>query len=146
MMNFENVKKILMEGTEEKAQNILQITNTIKEKDAAIEEVDTVILSLQDLMNDVQEYKAVLEAEREALVTQLEQKRTITDSINDVFTAAKKAMKPTVEVVNTVDFSQQVSSTINKLRYDHRKGAINDEEFKEGLNVLKNQIDEELNK
>ena len=31
MMNFENVKKILMEGTEEKAQNILQITNTIKE-------------------------------------------------------------------------------------------------------------------
>ena len=46
-----------------------------------------------------------------------------------------------------MNFTQKVTSSLNKLRYDYRKGAITEEEFKEGVNsLLKESIDDELNK
>lgn len=142
MMSYEEIVKMLAEGTQRTAEANLDIRSELAQKNAEIEIKETIIMALQDLMDVAQQDKALLEAERDALIAQLDHKRTISNSISDIFAAAKKAMKPTVEVVNNVDHSQQMSSTLNKLRYDWRKGAISDEEFDQAyLEELKQEVD-----
>lgn len=144
-MNYEQIFEMLANGTRKTAEANLDIKSAVAYLNAEIEVKETIIMALQDLLNETQQQKVELENERDAYVEQLNHKRTISDSISDIFSAAKKAMNPTVETIgnnSAIDASQQMSSTLNKLRYDHRKGAISDAEFKEGLNILKQQIDE----
>ena len=42
-------------------------------------------------------------------------------------------------------FTQRMTSALNKLRYDFRKGAITEDEFKEKTNtLLKESLDKDL--
>ena len=66
-----------------------------------------------------------------------------------MFKRDKKTVNSTVETVGSsndaMGFTQKMTSALNKLRYDFRKGAITEDEFKEGVNtLLKESMNEEL--
>lgn len=150
IMNYENGKRALEEETEKGAEMYKSLTEEIAKKKTEIEDIVIVMITLQDLMRDAQMQKETLERECAMLENEYNKKKSITEAIGKIF-KTEKTTNPTVETIsntdNTMNFTQKVTSSLNKLRYDYRKGAITEEEFKEGVNsLLKESIDDELNK
>lgn len=149
IVNYENDKKALEEQAEKSVEANKGLLNEIAQKKAEIENVESYIIALQDLMKEAYVQKEILEKECEALEAEYNKKKTLTEAIGKLFKKDKKTVNSTVETVgsdDTMNFTQKMTSTLNKLRYDFRKGAITEDEFKEKVNILlKESIDEELN-
>ena len=148
IVNYENDKKALEEQAEKSVEANKGLLNEIAQKKAEIENVESYIIALQDLMKEAYVQKETLEKECEALETEYNKKKTLTEAIGKLFKRDKKTVNSTVETVgsdDTMNFTQKMTSTLNKLRYDFRKGAITEDEFKEGVNtLLKESMNEEL--
>ena len=149
IVNFENDKKALEEQAEKSAEVNKGLLNEIAQKKAEIENVESYIIALQDLMKEAYVQKETLEKQCEALEAEYNKKKSLTEAIGKLFKKDKKTVNTSVETVgsdDTMNFTQKMTSTLNKLRYDFRKGAITEDEFKEKVNILlKESIDEELN-
>lgn len=149
IVNFENDKKALEEQAEMSAEANKSLLNEIAQKKAEIENVENYIIALQDLMSEAYVQKETLEKECETLKVEYNKKKILTETIGKLFKKDNKTVNSTVETVNSSDdtmgFTQKMTSALNKLRYDFRKGAITEDEFKERVNaLLKESIDEEL--
>lgn len=149
IVNFENDKKALEEQTERNVEVNKGLLNKIAQKKADIEDTENNIIALQDLMRQEYSRKEELEKECEALEAEYNKKKILTETIGKLFKKDKKTINTSVETVanidDTMNFTQKMTSTLNKLRYDFRRGAITEEEFKEKINtLLKESIDEEL--
>ena len=148
IVNFENDKKALEEQAERNVEVNKGLLNEIAQKKAEIENIENYIIALQDLMKEAYVQKETLEKQCEALEAEYNKKKTLTEAIGKLFKRDKKTVNSTVETVgsdDTMNFTQKMTSTLNKLRYDFRKGAITEEEFKEGVNtLLKESMNEEL--
>lgn len=149
IVNFENDKKALEEQTERNVEVNKGLLNKIAQKKADIEDTENNIIALQDLMRQEYSRKEELEKECEALEAEYNKKKILTETIGKLFKKDKKTVNTSVETVantdDTMNFTQKMTSTLNKLRYDFRRGAITEEEFKEKINtLLKESIDEEL--
>ena len=149
LMNYENDKKTLEEQAEKSAEANKGLLNEIAQKKADIQNVESYIIALQDLMKEAYIQKEVLEKECEALEAEYNKKKTLTEAIGKLFKRDKKTVNSTVETVGSsndaMGFTQKMTSALNKLRYDFRKGAITEDEFKEGVNtLLKESMNEEL--
>ena len=150
IVNYENDKKALEEQAEKNAEVNKSLLNEIAQKKADIKNVENRIIALQDLMSEAYVQKEILEKECEALEAEYNKKKILTETIGKLFKKDKKTVNSTVETVSsgddTMGFTQKMTSALNKLRYDFRKGAITEDEFKEKVNILlKESIDEELN-
>lgn len=149
IVNYENDKKALEEQAEKSVEANKGLLNEIAQKKAEIENVESYIIALQDLMKEAYVQKETLEKQCEALEAEYNKKKSLTEAIGKLFKKEKKTVNSTVETVgsdDTMNFTQKMTSTLNKLRYDFRKGAITEDEFKERVNILlKESIDEELN-
>lgn len=149
IVNYENDKKALEEQAEKSVEANKSLLNEIAQKKADIENVESYIIALQDLMKEAYVQKETLEKQCEALEAEYNKKKSLTEAIGKLFKRDKKTVNSTVETVgsdDTMNFTQKMTSTLNKLRYDFRKGAITEDEFKERVNtLLKESIDEELN-
>ena len=149
IVNYENDKKALEEQAEKSVEANKGLLNEIAQKKAEIENVESYIIALQDLMKEAYVQKETLEKQCEALEAEYNKKKSLTEAIGKLFKKDKKTVNSTVETVgsdDTMNFTQKMTSTLNKLRYDFRKGAITEDEFKERVNtLLKESIDEELN-
>ena len=149
IVNYENDKKALEEQAEKSVEANKGLLNEIAQKKAEIENVESYIIALQDLMKEAYVQKETLEKQCEALEAEYNKKKSLTEAIGKLFKKDKKTVNSTVETVgsdDTMNFTQKMTSTLNKLRYDFRKGAITEDEFKEKVNILlKESIDEELN-
>ena len=100
-------------------------------------------------MNEAYVQKEILEKECEALEAEYNKKKILTETIGKLFKKDKKTVNSTVETVSsgddTMGFTQRMTSALNKLRYDFRKGAITEDEFKEKTNtLLKESLDKDL--
>ena len=148
IVNYENDKKALEEQAEKNAEVNKSLLNEIAQKKADIKNVENRIIALQDLMSEAYVQKEILEKECEALEAEYNKKKILTETIGKLFKKDKKTVNSTVETVgsdDTMNFTQKMTSTLNKLRYDFRKGAITEDEFKEGVNtLLKESMNEEL--
>ena len=149
IMNFENDKKTLEEQAEMSVETNRNLLNEIAQKKKEIQDIQNDIIALQDLMEEACVQKETLEKECEALEAEYNNKKSLTEAIGKLFKKNKKVVNTSVETVsNTGDamgFTQKVTSALNKLRYDFRKGAITEEEFKESVNaLLKESLDVEL--
>ena len=149
LMNYENDKKTLEEQAEKNAEANKGLLNEIAQKKAEIENVESYIIALQDLMKEAYVQKETLEKECEALEAEYSKKKTLTEAIGKLFKRDKKTVNSTVETVGSsndaMGFTQKMTSALNKLRYDFRKGAITEDEFKERVNaLLKESIDKDL--
>ena len=149
LMNYENDKKALEEQAEKSAEVNKGLLNEIAQKKADIENVESYIIALQDLMKEAYIQKEVLEKECESLEAEYNKKKTLTEAIGKLFKRDKKTVNSTVETVGSsndaMGFTQKMTSALNKLRYDFRKGAITEDEFKERVNaLLKESIDKDL--
>lgn len=149
IVNFENDKKALEEQTERNVEVNKGLLNKIAQKKADIEDTENNIIALQDLMRQEYSRKEELEKECEALEAEYNKKKILIETIGKLFKKDKKTVNTSVETVantdDTMNFTQKMTSTLNKLRYDFRRGAITEEEFKEKINaLLKESIDEEL--
>ena len=149
IVNYENDKKALEEQAEKSVEANKGLLNEIAQKKAEIENVESYIIALQDLMKEAYVQKETLEKQCEALEAEYNKKKSLTEAIGKLFKKDKKTVNASVETVgsdDTMNFTQKMTSTLNKLRYDFRKGAITEDEFKERVNtLLKESIDEELN-
>ena len=151
IVNFENDKKALEEQAERNVEVNKGLLNEIAQKKSEIENIESYIIALQDLMSEAYVQKETLEKECEALEVEYNKKKILTETIGKLFKKDNKTVNSTVETVgssgdDTMGFTQKMTSALNKLRYDFRKGAITEDEFKEGVNtLLKESIDEELN-
>ena len=149
IVNFENDKKALEEQAERNVEVNKGLLNEIAQKKSEIENVESYIIALQDLMKEAYVQKETLEKQCEALEAEYNKKKSLTEAIGKLFKKDKKTVNTSVETVgsdDTMNFTQKMTSTLNKLRYDFRKGAITEDEFKEKVNILlKESIDEELN-
>ena len=149
IVNFENDKKTLEEQAERNVEVNKGLLNEIAQKKTEIENVESYIIALQDLMKEAYVQKETLEKQCEALEAEYNKKKSLTEAIGKLFKKDKKTVNASVETVgsdDTMNFTQKMTSTLNKLRYDFRKGAITEDEFKEKVNILlKESIDEELN-
>ena len=149
IVNYENDKKALEEQAEKSVEANKGLLNEIAQKKADIENVESYIIALQDLMKEAYVQKETLEKQCEALEAEYNKKKSLTEAIGKLFKRDKKTVNTSVETVgsdDTMNFTQKMTSTLNKLRYDFRKGAITEDEFKEKVNILlKESIDEELN-
>ena len=150
IVNYENDKKALEEQAEKNAEVDKSVVNEVAQKKADIKNVESRIIALQDLMSEAYVQKEILEKECEALEAEYNKKESLTEAIGKIFKKDKKTVNSTVETVgsgdDTMGFTQKMTSALNKLRYDFRKGAITEDEFKEKVNILlKESIDEELN-
>lgn len=148
LMNYENDKKALEEQAEKSAEANKGLLNEIAQKKADIQNVESYIIALQDLMKEAYVQKETLEKECKALEAEYNKKKTLTEAIGKLFKKDKKTVNASVETVgsdDTMNFTQKMTSTLNKLRYDYRKGAITEDEFKERVNaLLKESIDKDL--
>ena len=148
IVNFENHKKALEEQAERNVVANKGLLNEIAQKKSEIENIESYIIALQDLMKEAYVQKETLEKQCEALEAEYNKKKSLTEAIGKLFKRDKKTVNSTVETVgsdDTMNFTQKMTSTLNKLRYDFRKGAITEDEFKEGVNtLLKESINEEL--
>ena len=149
IVNFENDKKALEEQAERNVEVNKGLLNEIAQKKAEIENIENYIIALQDLMSEAYVQKEVLEKECETLEVEYNKKKILTETIGKLFKKDKNAVNSTVETVSsgddTMGFTQKMTSALNKLRYDFRKGAITEDEFKEGVNtLLKESMNEEL--
>ena len=149
IVNYENDKKALEEQAEKSVEANKGLLNEIAQKKSEIENIESYIIALQDLMKEAYVQKETLEKQCEALEAGYNKKKSLTEAIGKLFKRDKKTVNSTVETVgsdDTMNFTQKMTSTLNKLRYDFRKGAITEDEFKERVNILlKESIDEELN-
>lgn len=148
-VNFENDKKALEEQAEKSAEVNKGLLSEIAQKKAEIENIENYIIALQDLMEEAYIQKETLEKQCEALEVEYNKKKILTETIGKIFKKDNKTVNSTVETVSSSDdtmgFTQKMTSALNKLRYDFRKGAITEDEFKEKVNILlKESIDEEL--
>lgn len=148
-VNFENDKKALEEQAGVSVEANKSLLNEIAQKKAEIENIENYIIALQDLMEEAYVQKEVLEKECETLEAKYNKKKILTETIGKLFKKDNKTVNSTVETVSngddTMGFTQKMTSALNKLRYDFRKGAITEDEFKEGVNtLLKESINEEL--
>ena len=148
IVNFENDKKALEEQAERNVEVNKGLLNEIAQKKTEIENIESYIIALQDLMKEAYVQKETLEKQYEALEAEYNKKKSLTEAIGKLFKKDKKTVNASVETVgsdDTMGFTQKMTSTLNKLRYDFRKGAITEDEFKEGVNtLLKESINEEL--
>lgn len=148
IVNFENDKKALEEQVGVSAEANKSLLNEIAQKKAEIENIESYIIALQDLMKEAYVQKEILEKECEALEAEYNKKKSLTEAIGKLFKRDKKTVNASVETVgsdDTMNFTQKMTSSLNKLRYDFRKGAITEDEFKEGVNtLLKESMNEEL--
>ena len=149
IVNFENDKKALEEQVGVSAEANKSLLNEIAQKKADIENVESYIIALQDLMKEACTQKETLEKECETLEAEYNKKKILTETIGKLFKKDKKTVNSTVETVGNTDdtmgFTQKMTSALNKLRYDYRKGAITEDEFKERVNaLLKESIDKDL--
>lgn len=148
IVNYENDKKALEEQAEKSVEANKGLLNEIAQKKAEIENVESYIIALQDLMKEAYVQKETLEKQCEALEAEYNKKKSLTEAIGKLFKRDKKTVNSTVETVgsdDTMNFTQKMTSTLNKLRYDYRKGAITEDEFKERVNaLLKESIDKDL--
>ena len=148
IVNYENDKKALEEQAEKSVEVNKGLLNEITQKKAEIENIENYIIALQDLMKEAYVQKETLEKQCEALEAEYNKKKSLTEAIGKLFKKDKKTVNSTVETVgsdDTMNFTQKMTSTLNKLRYDFRKGAITEDEFKEGVNtLLKESMNEEL--
>ena len=149
IVNYENDKKALEEQAEKSAEVNKSLLNEIAQKKADIKNVENRIIALQDLMSEAYVQKETLEKECEALETEYNKKKILTETIGKLFKKDKKTVNSTVETVgsgdDTMGFTQRMTSALNKLRYDFRKGAITEDEFKEKTNtLLKESLDKDL--
>ena len=148
IVNFENDKKALEEQAERNVEVNKGLLNEIAQKKAEIENVESYIIALQDLMKEAYVQKETLEKQCEALEAEYNKKKSLTEAIGKLFKKEKKTVNASVETVgsdDTMNFTQKMTSTLNKLRYDFRKGAITEDEFKERVNtLLKESMNEEL--
>ena len=149
IVNYENDKKALEEQAEKSAEVNKSLLNEIAQKKADIKNVENRIIALQDLMSEAYVQKEILEKECEALEAEYNKKKILTETIGKLFKKDNKTVNSTVETVgsgdDTMGFTQKMTSTLNKLRYDFRKGAITEDEFKERVNtLLKESMNEEL--
>ena len=149
IMNFENDKKTLEEQAEMSVETNRNLLSEIAQKKKEIQDIQNDIIALQDLMEEACVQKETLEKQCEALEAEYNNKKSLTEAIGKLFKKNKKVVNTSVEAVsNTGDamgFTQKVTSALNKLRYDFRKGAITEEEFKESVNaLLKESLDVEL--
>lgn len=149
IVNFENDKKALEEQAGMSAEANKSLLNEIAQKKAEIENIENYIIALQDLMEEAYVQKETLEKECEALKVEYNKKKILSKTIGKLFKKDNKTVNSTVETVSSSDdtmgFTQKMTSALNKLRYDFRKGAITEDEFKERVNaLLKESIDEEL--
>ena len=149
IVNYENDKKALEEQAEKNAEVNKSLLNEIAQKKADIKNVENRIIALQDLMSEAYVQKEILEKECEALETEYNKKKILTETIGKLFKKDKKTVNSTVETVgsgdDTMGFTQRMTSALNKLRYDFRKGAITEDEFKEKTNtLLKESLDKDL--
>ena len=133
IVNFENDKKALEEQVGVSAEANKSLLNEIAQKKAEIENIENYIIALQDLMSEAYVQKEVLEKECEALEIKYNKKKILTETIGKLFKKDNKTVNSTVETVSSSDdtmgFTQKMTSALNKLRYDFRKGAITEEEF-----------------
>ena len=148
IVNFENDKKALEEQAERNVEVNKGLLNEIAQKKSEIENIESYIIALQDLMKEAYVQKETLEKQCEALEAEYNKKKSLTEAIGKLFKKDKKTVNASVETVgsdDTMNFTQKMTSTLNKLRYDFRKGAITEDEFKEGVNtLLKESMNEEL--
>ena len=148
IVNFENDKKALEEQAERNVEVNKGLLNEIAQKKTEIENVESYIIALQDLMKEAYVQKETLEKQCEALEAEYNKKKSLTEAIGKLFKKDKKTVNASVETVgsdDTMNFTQKMTSALNKLRYDFRKGAITEDEFKEGVNtLLKESMNEEL--
>ena len=149
IVNFENDKKALEEQVGVSAEANKSLLNKIAQKKADIENVESYIIALQDLMKEACTQKETLEKECETLEAEYNKKKILTETIGKLFKKDKKTVNSTVETVSsgddTMGFTQKMTSALNKLRYDFRKGAITEDEFKEKTNtLLKESLDKDL--
>ena len=149
IVNFENDKKALEEQVGVSAEANKSLLNEIAQKKADIENVESYIIALQDLMKEACTQKETLEKECETLEAEYNKKKILTETIGKLFKKDKKTVNSTVETVSsgddTMGFTQKMTSALNKLRYDFRKGAITEDEFKEKTNtLLKESLDKDL--
>ena len=149
IVNYENDKKALEEQAEKNAEVNKSLLNEIAQKKADIKNVENRIIALQDLMSEAYVQKETLEKECEALEIEYNKKKILTETIGKLFKKDKKTVNSTVETVSggddTMGFTQRMTSALNKLRYDFRKGAITEDEFKEKTNtLLKESLDKDL--
>ena len=148
-VNFENDKKALEEQAGMSVEANKSLLSEIAQKKAEIENIENYIIALQDLMEEAYVQKETLEKQCEALEAKYNKKKILTETIGKLFKKDNKTVNSTVETVSsnddTMGFTQKMTSALNKLRYDFRKGAITEEEFKEGVNtLLKESMNEEL--
>lgn len=148
-VNFENDKKALEEQAGTSVEANKSLLNEIAQKKAEIENIENYIIALQDLMEEAYIQKETLEKECETLEAEYNKKKILTETIGKLFKKDKKTVSSTVETVgstgDTMNFTQKVTGELNKLRYEFRKGAITEDEFKERVNaLLKESLDEEL--
>ena len=148
IVNFENDKKALEEQAEKNVEVNKGLLNEIAQKKSEIENIESYIIALQDLMKEAYVQKETLEKQCEALEAEYNKKKSLTEAIGKLFKKDKTTVNASVETVgsdDTMNFTQKMTSTLNKLRYDFRKGAITEDEFKEGVNtLLKESMNEEL--
>ena len=150
IVNFENDKKALEEQAGMSVEANKSLLSEIAQKKAEIENIENYIIALQDLMEEAYIQKETLEKECEALEVEYNKKKILTETIGKLFKKDNKTVNSTVETVgsssdDTMGFTQKTTSALNKLRYDFRKGAITEDEFKEGVNtLLKESMNEEL--
>ena len=148
IVNYENDKKALEEQAERNVEVNKGLLNEIAQKKSEIENIESYIIALQDLMSEAYVQKEILEKECEALEAEYNKKKILTETIGKLFKRDKKTVNSTVETVgsdDTMNFTQKMTSTLNKLRYDFRKGAITEDEFKEKTNtLLKESLDKDL--
>ena len=148
IVNFENDKKALEEQAERNVEVNKGLLNEIAQKKTEIENIESYIIALQDLMKEAYVQKETLEKQCEALEAEYNKKKSLTEAIGKLFKKDKKTVNASVETVgsdDTMNFTQKMTSALNKLRYDFRKGAITEDEFKERVNaLLKESIDKDL--
>ena len=149
IVNYENDKKALEEQAEKSVEANKGLLNEIAQKKADIKNVENRIIALQDLMKEAYVQKETLEKQCEALEVEYNKKKILTETIGKLFKKDKKTVNSTVETVSsgddTMGFTQRMTSALNKLRYDFRKGAITEDEFKEKTNtLLKESLDKDL--
>lgn len=92
-----------------------EIRQQIQKLNGEITAVEELILDLQDAMEAAQDKKLELEAQRDELQEQIEQKKAMSSSIGELFANAKKAAPSDDDSGNcATDFSQYMFEALAK--------------------------------
>lgn len=145
LKNWEKAVNSLNIGVAETAETNTDIINQLAQKKEEIAEMTQALIMMQSLWKKIQAHKEQLEQECIELESELEDKKSIVDEISSIF-KSRRAKNTTVEMGNSdaEKFSHKMSSRLNQLRYQYKKGAISYEEFAQGVQAVGGSIDEEL--